>query len=515
MKKNYATRIDYSSIYTKYVNGYQLTKEERNALVELFNARPELKRMWNDERKDNLSITRRGNRPDAGLTNQKDGSNTAKYFKSGEAEFAGRRYTKAQVEDIVRRGSEGNRLSVAEQSIFDRRAHVLQAVAARKEELRKKAETEKANKEAEKKAEEQRKKSAVNRLKALAIGNGMQYADYLKSIGLDEESAANISAEELTAHEDVLKRRNAVLDEQAKFKAKTEYENEVKRQQQNAQYGLPEDTPLLSAAQLKEIDRGTKAWARDPRAVQYYEDQKAEIERQLRDGEINGFEREQFLQELEDKINAIPYGYIDNPNRRTASQILAEANDNGGFYIDDDGKLQQIESKKDVREQNAQKAIEKLDNARLNKLWEVLRKEEEEYNELHNPDEEFEGVVDGKKVANPYYGKHFDYKGRLAQLRGQMDEIFGGAMQDETPQPSIDDLANLSAEANAQFADENSDAIVCPECGATFTGDVCPVCGWYAGSAEERNLEALQNGDEPEFAEEPEAPVRHVKKSYL
>lgn len=515
MKKNYSTRIDYSSIYTKYVNGYQLTKEERKALVELFNARPELKRMWNDERKDNLSSARRGNRPDAGLTNQKDGSNTAKYFKSGEAEFAGRRYTKAQVEDIVRRGAEGSRLTTAEQSIFDRRAHVLQAVAARKEELRKKAETDKANKEAEEKAAEKNRQSAINRLKALAIGNGMPYADYLKSLGLDEKSAANLSAEELTAHEEVLKRRNAALDERAKLKAKTEYENELKRQQQNAQYGLPEDTPLLDNLQLKEIAKGTKAWARDPKAVKRIEEQKAEIMRLFENNEIDEAKRDELLGRLGSQLDAIPYGYVDNPNRRTASQILAEANDNGGFYIDDDGKLQQIESKKDLREQNAQKAIDKLDNARQNKLWEILRKEEEAYNKAHKTDEEKILDEDGKEIDNPYYGKIFDYKARLPQLRAQMDEIFGGAPQEEAPQASMGDLANLSAEANAQFADENADAIVCPECGATFTGDVCPVCGWYAGSAEERNLEAFQNGDEPEFAEEPEAPARHVKKSYL
>lgn len=560
----------FGEIFQKYIYGYQLTAEESRQLKTLFASRPELKRQLDERKKEwakgssashsaargksslksklseggyttlpglnrNLQSSYYGGRSvvspggfkksgfdedsqvrRAGLvTDQRKGANTAKYFKDGSAEFNGRKYSKSQVDAIVRRGTSGATMGVADQSIYDRYMQIRRDKAERDENAKEQRKMLDAQRFADAAQAEKSRQSAVNRLKALAIGNGMPYAEYLKSLGLDEESAANLSAEELTAHEEVLKRRNAALDEQAKLKAKTEYENELKRQQQNAQYGLPEDTPLLDNLQLKEIAKGTKAWARDPKAVKRIEEQKAEIMRLFENNEIDEAKRDELLGRLGSQLDAIPYGYVDNPNRRTTSQILAEANDNGGFYIDDDGKLQQIESKKDLREQNAQKAIEKLDNARQNKLWEILRKEEEAYNKAHKTDEEKITDEDGKEIDNPYYGKSFDYKARLPQLRAQMDEIFGGAPQEDVPQAGMDDLANLSTEANAQFADENADAIVCPECGATFTGDVCPVCGWYAGSAEERNLEAFQNGDEPEFAEEPEAPARHVKKSYL
>ena len=408
--------------------------------------------------RDSMSVLRR-----SGTMSGEYAKNAVKVdFDKGTATFNGQKYSKSQLNAILKRGMSGATMNWKDQAIYDRivpyGVNMDEAKQARMDEMRQSA----IDRDALKQEEERRRQEA-------------DAADVLKR---DRD------------FEDWKRQK----DYEARLKDRETWKKEATYEYLNEKHGLPKGT-RLSQKDYDALESGAKVYDHDADIKAKYERGRKEIEDKFFNKEIDEAAYKYALDALEEEYANSPMRLVDNSAPKTVEQILAGAQN--GLYVNGNGDLVAVpdtfENKQNQRSKEArQKRQDRLDDIAETRRLERNKWVAEQTLKQQAAHEKARAAAEKEFTADPYNeGKEFTYPDfdELAMRKRLFDLYDATERGAETPDPGdggevvVPQQAEEPAELPQKtgwrnYLEARDAAMETPQSDdEVIPGGICPICG--------------------------------------
>lgn len=383
-------------------------------------------------------------------------------FDKGTATFNGQKYSKAQLDAILKRGISGATMNWKDQAIYDRivpyGVNMDEAKQARINEMRQSA----IDRDALRQEEERRRQDA-------------DAADILKR---DRD------------FEDWKRQK----DYEERLKDRETWKKEATYEYLNEKHGLPKGT-RLSQKDYDALESGAKVYDHDADIKAKYERDRKEIEDKFFNKEIDEAAYNYALDALDAEYANAPMRLVDNSSPKTVEQILAGAYN--GLYTNGKGDLvavpdtfenKQMQKQMEAEEKRQQALDDRADNRRLERnKW--VAEQTLKQQEAHDKARQAAETAFKKELNN--VGKEFSYPDfdELAMRKRLFDLYDATERGAETPDPGdggevvvpqqAEEPASLPQKTRwSSYLEARDAAMETPQSvDEVIPGGICPVCG--------------------------------------